>query len=51
MKCRAYCRRNENIPEVGKEQKEENTPSGNYCKTVSSLQNKVSGNDLKSFSA
>jgi hypothetical protein len=51
MKCRAYCRRNENIKEVEKEQKVENTPSGNYYKTVSVLQTKVSGNDLKSFSA
>lgn len=33
MKCWTYCRRNENI-KVEKEQKEENTPSGNYCKTV-----------------
>jgi len=46
-KCRAYCRRNENIKEVEKEQKEEN----NYKKTVSFLQTKVSGTDLVSFSA
>jgi hypothetical protein len=51
MKCRAYCRRNENIKEVEKEQKVENTPSGNYCKTISALHTKVLGNDVKYFSA
>jgi len=51
MKCRASCRRNKNIKEVEKEQKVGNTPSGHYCKTVSVLQTKVSGNDLNSFSA
>jgi hypothetical protein len=51
MKYKVCCRRNENIKGVEKEQKEENTPSGNYCKTFSVLQTKVSGNDLVPFSA